>query len=282
MKNIYFITLFILALFTNPFADDSTQTESKFLTWLKGTPDSPYKVSWGLDVPMAATSLTLQLLSNFYKPNYATYTAQDLAKYSENDVNTFDQSAVGPLNYNCNTWSDITNILIANSMWIMLAGNESRQDFSKVMVMYLQLLGMTPVIEQWVQPAIGRERPYFYCDEEEDEVRLSTRAQTSFPSSHANFAFGFAVLTSTVFQTYYPDSPWNIAVWSLSLGTASTTCFLRYYARKHFPTDLLAGALTGSLMGWFVHFTHKKREKRNLTIEPVLGESPGIRITYDL
>ncbi len=282
MRNFNVLSFLIFFLFTIAAAGDSTCEESKFLTWLKGAPDSPYRVSWGLDAPMAATSLTLQLLSNFYKPNYTTYTAQDLAKCSENDVNTFDQSAIGPLNYNCNTWSDITNILIVNSMWIMLAGNESRQDFSKVIVMYLQLLGMTPVIEQWVQPAIGRERPYFYCDEEKEEKRLSPTAQTSFPSSHANFAFGFAVLTSTVFQNYYPDSPWRIAVWSLSLGTASTTCLLRYYARKHFPTDLLAGAATGSLMGLFVHFTHKKREKRNLTIEPVLGESLGIRVTYNL
>jgi membrane-associated phospholipid phosphatase len=280
MRQKYISILIILILSTFSHGKDSTKTDSKFLTWLKGSPSSPYKLSWGLDISMATTSLTLLILSNFYEPDYTSYSCDDLAQCSENDVNAFDRSAIGPLNYTLDTWSDVTNILIANGMWLMLSGKESRQDFSKVIVMYLQLLGMTPVIEQWVQPAIGRERPYFYCDKEEDKARLSPGAQSSFPSSHANFAFAFAVLTSTVYQTYYPDSPWRFAVWSLSLGTASTTCLLRYYAHKHFPTDLLAGAATGTLMGWFVHFTHKKRKKRNATIEPVIGRHVGIRLKF--
>lgn len=224
-------------------AADSTHTDSRFLNWLKGDPNSPYKLGWGLDLSMAATNLSLLLLSNAYKPHYTSYTADDLTQFSKNDINSFDRSAIGPIVYSFDRWSDVTNILIANYMWLMLTGKESRYDFAKVIVMYLQIYCMVPLVEQWIQPAIGRKRPYFYSEEEDIKTRLSRHAQTSFPSSHANFAFAFAVLTSSVFSTYYPDNPWKYAVWSLSLGTASATCILRYYAHKHFPTDLLAGAV---------------------------------------
>ncbi len=280
MKQTCIFILFVFVIYTVANAIDSTQTESGFLTWLKGTPDSPYKLSWGLDISMAATGLSLQLLSNTYKPHYTSYTVESLAKFSKDDVNAFDRSAVGPIIHRCDSWSNVTNVLIANYIWLMLPGKESRKDFTKVIVMYLQLYCMTPLISQWVQPAIGRKRPYFYSEEEDIKTRLSDRAQTSMPSSHATFAFANAVLTSSVFRTYYPESPWRYAVWSLSLGTATATCILRYRAHKHFPTDLLAGAATGSLIGWFVHFTHRNREKRKVAIGPIIGNKVGIQLTY--
>ena len=76
-------------------------------------------------------------------------------------------------------------------------------------------------------------------------------------------------------------SPFKYVVWPVSLATASATCLLRYAGHQHYPTDLLAGALTGSFVGWFVPFMHKKRErKKKVILEPVFGRYVGIKLKF--
>lgn len=274
------IVVFFLCIIS--FGKDSTDTNNKFLTWLKGDPDSPYKLDWGLDVSMASSSISLRLLSKTIKSNFVRYTPEDLKQFSKNDVNTFDRSAIGPIIDGCETWSFITNGINLHYVWLLLIGKEGRRDFTKILVMYFQAYLMYPLATRYTQSVIARKRPYFYSEEEDVEKRLSISAQTSFISGHANYGFCHAVLFSNLFCTYYPESPLKYVIWPLCLSTASATCLIRYFGHQHYPTDLLAGALTGSFMGWFIHFTHKKKVKKNISIEPILGEALGIRVSYKL
>lgn len=47
-------------------------------------------------------------------------------------------------------------------------------------------------------------------------------------------------------------------IWGASLAVASTTGFLRYKSGHHFPTDVLAGALAGGVIGYLIPVLHKK------------------------
>lgn len=284
MKSGWNPLILILCIGFTIYSSDYSFNNYRFSDWLKGIPDSPYRISWGLDLSLATTNLTLQALSSFYKPNFTAYAPEDLNNFDKSELNALDQLAVGPCNYVTDKWSDASNILLANSMWIMLMGKRSRRDFAKIIVMYAQLYTMTPLISQWIQPTINRKRPYFYCDQEKLDMRLSNHAQTSLPSSHANFAFSFATLTSLVFRSYYPDSPWRHVVWPLCIGLATTTSALRVASHVHYPTDVMAGAATGTLMGFFIHAIHKNRdtEQKKLTIEPIMGNSVGFRLSYSI
>ncbi len=275
----------LLAVFCIIFAVhslDYSQSDSPFTQWIRGIPDSPYRLHWGMDLSIFATGFGLQALSNLYEPDYKTYAVEDLNNFNKSDLNALDQLAVGQCNYITDKWSDATNILLANSMWVMLLGKRSRIDFAKIAVMYAQLYAMTPLVSQWLQPTINRKRPYFYSDREKQEIRLSNHAQTSLPSAHANFAFSFATLTSLVFRSYYPDSPLQHVVWPLSIGLATTTSVLRVASHVHFPTDVMAGAVTGTIMGLFVHAIHKNRdtEEKKLSFEPIMGKSVGLQMSY--
>ena len=282
MRPIYIIVVCLFSLFTNTVcAADSSRTESRFRTWLKGDPNSPYRLGWGLDLSMAATSVSLQLLSRAIDPNFVDYTAEDLARFSKDDVNAFDRSAIGPINESLDKWSYLTNGFATHYIWLLLFGKEGRCDFTKVLVMYAQAYLMIPLFTQWTQPLIARKRPYFYSEEEDIDTRLSNQAQTSFVSGHANYGFCFAVLFANLYSNYYPDSPFRYVIWPMSLSTATATCLLRYAGHQHYPTDLIAGALTGSFVGWFVPFMHKKREgKKKVTLEPVFGRYVGIRLKF--
>jgi membrane-associated phospholipid phosphatase len=41
------------------------------------------------------------------------------------------------------------------------------------------------------------------------------------------------------------------------LAAAGTVGYLRFAAGRHYPTDILAGALIGSLVGWLVPQLHE-------------------------
>lgn len=57
----------------------------------------------------------------------------------------------------------------------------------------------------------------------------------SFPSSHAAFAFAFAVVL------VYCMPRWRIFFWLTAIGIS----FSRVYLGKHYPLDILVGALVG-------------------------------------
>ncbi len=46
-------------------------------------------------------------------------------------------------------------------------------------------------------------------------------------------------------------------MWAGSLTLAATTGYMRYQGGKHFPTDIISGAIIGSLAGWGVPKLHE-------------------------
>jgi undecaprenyl-diphosphatase len=78
----------------------------------------------------------------------------------------------------------------------------------------------------------------------------------SFFSGHTTMAFNGAVFASTVFCAYFPDSAWRLPVVAGSLSLAVATGVMRMAAGCHFFSDVLTGALIGSVTGFLVPFIH--------------------------
>lgn len=99
------------------------------------------------------------------------------------------------------------------------------------------------VVKQQVQ----RVRP---CNQEElkDEVQLLIRCGTgySFTSSHATNHFAIAVFLILTLGRIYRKIKWPLLFW------AATIALGQVYVGVHFPLDIIAGGLLGSLIGWGV------------------------------
>ena len=106
-----------------------------------------------------------------------------------------------------------------------------------------------------IKPLVGRTRPF---DVIHDIQLLDQRPVTaSFPSGHAATAVAGALALSRLF----PSAWW--AFWPL----ATLIAFSRLYLGVHWPSDVLAGAIIGAALGFFVLGGRKPAAKEHLAVQ---------------
>ena len=90
-----------------------------------------------------------------------------------------------------------------------------------------------------LKPIVMRERPFFIND---FPIIIAPPSGSSFPSTHTFMSFAAAV-------TLFKYRRWaGIA----GLGFAALTGYSRLYLYVHYPTDVITGAVLGTLMGIIV------------------------------
>ena len=96
-----------------------------------------------------------------------------------------------------------------------------------------------------LKPLVGRIRPYDI--KEGIDLIIKTPHDFSFPSGHTAASFAGAV------AVFMYNKKWGGA----AILIATLIGFTRLYLYVHFPTDVLAGALIGSLCAIIVYFIVK-------------------------
>ena len=130
---------------------------------------------------------------------------------------------------------DAGMLFIALGLVMLLFKSTRRAGFSALCAMLIGLV----VVNFTIKPLMARERPWLVI---QDFVNLvPEKDPNSFPSGHTNAAFAFALaLCMTA-----PKRWMKIAAVFAGLVMGLS----RLYVGVHFPSDVLAGALIGSLCG---------------------------------
>jgi membrane-associated phospholipid phosphatase len=159
------------------------------------------------------------------------------------------------------------------------------------------LLGETLTINMLVTEvfkfAVRRPRPYMHLEAseiEDEDAREKLREDQrefdgykSFVSGHSSIAFAMATSGATLFTAKMMEkerTPGRIAatagVWAGGLGLAGATAALRVSAGKHYPTDILGGAIVGTSVGLLVPLLHlRPRDEGPTRVRWVLAPRPG-------
>lgn len=113
------------------------------------------------------------------------------------------------------------------------------------------------LVKEWV----CRLRPCHALDDVR-MFRTSCGGQYGFVSSHAANAFAIVAFLWLRYRRRCPIATVFMLIWAM------VTCYSRAYLGKHYPGDLLGGALLGTIIGivvWLITNAIEKRLKKSET-----------------
>jgi membrane-associated phospholipid phosphatase len=106
--------------------------------------------------------------------------------------------------------------------------------------------------------AIPKARPYAYLLSGVEGALLD-ESYESFPSGHTILAFCAATSLAVLLGELAPESPWTPWLIGGGYALALTEAALRVVAGSHFVSDVAAGALLGSAIGFGVMELHVRK-----------------------
>lgn len=111
---------------------------------------------------------------------------------------------------------------------------------------YGTAIGSTLLIKSTLKLFIEKQRPPAYIDRFGVEGQKSS---DSFPSGHTALSFAAASFVSVAYAKEHRDSSMALAIPAISFGFSTLSGTFRFSSGSHFPIDIFAGALIGTVTG---------------------------------
>lgn len=216
-----------------------------------------------VDVPVTAGALLFlagsEMLKDVFTPASCRFCDQN--PDGSDGLDRPDATARAALRWNhadrADDASDVTGFVLEPIAALELGGIAAAADHrsSEVAANTLVVLEATLLaadLAQGIKFLVARQRPFAHFRNPPSIRRHDPEEVLSFYSGHTSLAFSLAVASGTVASMRgYRLAP---AVWASSIAFAAVTGYLRIAADKHYLTDVVAGAVIGSAIGFLVPF----------------------------
>lgn len=209
----------------------------------------------------------------------------EIEKLKTIQVNSFDRFATRQWSHSSVVVSTVAAAAAAASpagLSIALLSQRKPRAALVLLVMAIEAATLNYALTGIAKVASQRPRPYLYNPKVTLETKIGQGddAARSFYSLHTSAAFCGAIFFAKVFSDLVPSASWRALVWSLTLSLAATAGALRVTAGKHFPTDVLTGAVAGAIIGYTVPALHRKRATAStLALWPWLRNGAGLSLS---
>ena len=226
-------------------------------------PQRHYSVSLEKDLPLTFASAFASIYGNYRLGKMHVQSASEMKDVS--DLLPWDRPVAGRYNKTAgdvSTWAaalGVAPLALGAASWYR--GDALGADLAAYSLMFAQALALQNGLNLIVRSMSFWPRPYMYATEGDGAAAASAaegEAYGSFFSGHASAAFTVAVFTGEWFSEFYPNSAYKPLVWATSLSLAGFVGALRIAAGKHYPTDVVVGALAGTGISLAVVKIHKK------------------------
>ena len=223
------------------------------------------------DYPLLATGL-IAAGSGYWIESSLADRSYNPGNYSRNDIPALDRWASG---YYSKPLSNATDVLVLalGSVPLVQAGldfRSHRETFPEVwdgLVIYGEVVVFATAASYYSKTLRLHPRPLVFSDDAPLSERRSGDAHSSFFSVHTTGAFAAATYYGFTFQMQHPESAWIPWVWVGGLGVASGVGAMRILSGQHFPSDVLAGAVVGSAIGFGIPWLHRKAPANKTNVE---------------
>ena len=214
-------------------------------------------------------------ISKLHGPNLSTIDRHDVPSI---ELFTCDKYSKKLSYYSDNTRIALVGLTFLASLSLI---SDSKDDGLKAFITDITMLAEAEILvsglTQCAKGISQRYRPYAYNENLSVEKRSSKHASQSFWSGHTSTAYMMAAFTGYVYQNRHPGSRLIKPVWITGLTLATATGILRVSSGNHFPSDVIVGAVAGSLVGWIVPQIHRERS-HSLSIVPFIDDTTGLRL----
>ena len=230
---------------------------------------SPYELSWGTEAPILSLGVATYIFSQY------TYSQMEprSGKPSKEDLLPWDKPFAGTFHPDLDGVSDWTlYALIAFPLGFesveLALGNSSGSEAATFLLTALEITLWQSSLNLIVRSSRLWGRPEIYRS---DADRSRGEAWGSFYSGHTGAAFSLAVFSSLWFMEKYPNSAYVPLVWGGTLAVATAVGVMRIAAGKHYPTDVLVGALVGSASSVLVLRLHRSSQVNVAVLPGYIG-----------
>lgn len=241
---------------------------------------SPYRSYSSADNILLGVTAAGGLTAHLLAKNMAPLTPEQAAILDRDDINCFDRPATFNLSERAATCSDYGMRVGLLLPLALLADAKMRSEADDIAYLYLETMAVTGVLTELTKVTAQRIRPWVYNEEVPLEKKEGVEAKKSFFSGHTSTSFAGTVFFAHVFSDFYPESRWRPYVWAGSLTLASAVAYWRVRAGRHFPTDVIAGALVGGAVAYFIPELHKRTESSVTTFASGAPMMISLRIRF--
>ena len=119
----------------------------------------------------------------------------------------------------------------------------TKENYKSLLLIQLEILSINGLITNLFKYSFKRQRPYSYYSTKQND----SESHKSFYSGHASTAFALGISSAKMLTRYTNFD--NTLIWTTTMGIASLTGYFRIAADKHYVTDVIVGAIMGSLVG---------------------------------
>lgn len=214
------------------------------------------------DIPLIVSGSVLSGSSIYLLSKIKPLSIDQIKGLKTTDINSFDRLACQYWNPKISNYSDY---LLIGSMFApatLLSSKLIRNDYDTIGLMYFETLLISGALNQLIKAIVKRTRPYAYNFNIPNSYKLNNaNMRESFYSGHTAISFTALVFTASLYDHYHANSKYSTYVWGTAIGTATTVGLLRIFSGKHFPTDVIAGALIGGLLGYYIPKLHETKHQ---------------------
>jgi membrane-associated phospholipid phosphatase len=199
--------------------------------------------------------------------------------FSRDNINGFDRLLMFSYDRNLNTAGDVIMYTLLAAPLVPMIGNiKNGNTLLTYGLMYAEAFMLTHGTKDILKDIVNRNRPYSYFGPV--PFGLEDDYYNSFPSGHTSLAFMSAGFLTSILLKDYPDFRWKMPLVSISYSMAVAVAINRIRGGSHFLTDVIAGALIGSLYGYLIPalHLHKKQNNAAITLAPLVN---GFVLSYN-
>jgi len=218
---------------------------------------SVYQIHWAADLTTVGAATAAWLVPEQFLDDLVTRKCP----CDRVDVPAIDRGALGRSSHVSRTASDVAIITMVSvpplldALDVRLAGGSWGNVGEDVFVM-TEALVVNGGINELVKITVQRPRPFTYHGESLSDAD----SYLSFYSAHTSNAFAVGMAYASTFSLRHPHSRYRYLVYGAVVAGGAATGLFRVLAGKHFPTDVIAGAVMGTAVGLTVPYLHRRRE----------------------